>query len=387
MDKRRREDITDLLRRRPRRWVVTGAAGFIGSSLVQGLLRLGQEVTGLDNFSSGYRANIEAAVAAGETRNIGGGAAADRFRLIEGDIRNSGDCAEALHGADYVLHHAALGSVPASIDDPVFANANNVDGFLAMLTAARDAGVRRFVYATSSAVYGDGSGDMDGQAATATGEDVSGPMLSPYAATKLVNELYAQVFARCYGMESVGLRYFNVFGPRQDPDGGYAAVIPKWFDILEQGGVPVINGDGMTIRDFCFIEDVVEANILAALVPLQAEAPVYNIGTGTGTSLLKLFRTMRRVSAERVPAACEIEPEFGPFRQGDIRHSVADIGKARKELGFSPRYSLEEGLRRTAAHYLGGHPQPRSGFPPLLFSEENAGAVSSESWAAGSDSG
>jgi UDP-N-acetylglucosamine/UDP-N-acetylgalactosamine 4-epimerase len=328
------------LRALPRTWLVTGAAGFIGSNLVEHLLRLGQEVVGLDNFATGYRRNLE------EVHRCVGAEAWSRFRFIEGDIRDLATCHEACRGVDHVLHHAALGSVPRSIDDPIATNQANVDGFLHMLVAARDAGVERFVYAASSSTYGDHPG-------LPKVEDRIGKPLSPYAVTKYVNELYAGVFERTYGIRTIGLRYFNVFGRRQDPDGAYAAVIPRWVGSLLGGEICRINGDGETSRDFCYIDNVVQANLLAAtVVDPGATDQVYNVACGERTTLNALFRMIRDGLAGHAPELARAEPEYAPFRPGDVRHSLADIGRIRERLGYVPSHSVARGLAEALAWYV-----------------------------------
>lgn len=317
------------------RWLVTGAAGFIGSHLVETLLTLDQEVVGLDNFATGKPANLEA------LREALTGDQWNSFRFVEGDIRDIETCHAACDGVDYVLHQAALGSVPRSIADPVLSNQANVDGFLNMLVAARDAKVSRFVYAASSSTYGD-------HTELPKVEDRIGNPLSPYAVTKYVNELYADVFASAYGMNTIGLRYFNVFGPRQDPQGAYAAVIPRWFEALRQHTAPRINGDGETSRDFCFIDNTVQANLLAATTQnTEAVNQVYNVAVGGRTSLNQLFSAIRELLAEGDPAVAAIDAEYGDFREGDVRHSQADISKAESLLGYSPTHTVSEGLAVT----------------------------------------
>jgi UDP-N-acetylglucosamine/UDP-N-acetylgalactosamine 4-epimerase len=325
----------EALRRRlqlePRRWLVTGAAGFIGSNLLETLLMLDQTVVGLDNFATGHRHNLEA------VRRAVGSERWARFRLITGDIRQPQDCAAACAGIDVVLHQAALGSVPRSLADPQTTNAVNIDGFVNMLVAARDAAVSRFVYAASSSTYGDHPG-------LPKVEDRIGRPLSPYAVTKYVNELYADVFARSYGLASVGLRYFNVFGPRQDPNGAYAAVIPKWCHALMNGDTVFINGDGETSRDFCFVANAVQANLLAATSEHpQAVNTVYNVAVGDRTTLVELFDELRRHLAPGAPDAMRRD-----FRAGDVRHSQADISRARERLGFEPTHAVRAGLEATA---------------------------------------
>lgn len=334
------DEVQQQLAQQPLHWLVTGAAGFIGSNLVEALLRLNQRVTGLDNFATGHRHNLE------QVRAAVGDRAWERFTFIEGDIRQADDCRRACEGADVVLHQAALGSVSRSIDDPVTTNAVNVDGFLNMLVAARDAGVRRFVYAASSSTYGDHP-DLPKI------EDRIGNPLSPYAVTKYVNELYANVFGRTYGLEAIGLRYFNVFGPRQDPNGAYAAVIPQWVAALIRNDELRINGDGETSRDFCFIDNVVQANILAALADKDAAGQVFNIALGERTTLKQLYQMMRDELAPRFAHVAEHEPRYVDFRRGDVRHSQADIGKAASLLGYRPTHRIDAGLKQAMDWYVG----------------------------------
>lgn len=328
------------LQGRPRRWLVTGSAGFIGSHLVETLLGLGQTVTSLDNFATGHRANLD------EVAARIGAAQWRRHRFVEGDIRDLSACREATRDVDVVLHEAALGSVPRSIADPVSTNAVNVDGFVNMLVASRDAGVARFVYAASSSTYGDHPG-------LPKVEDCIGRPLSPYAVTKLVNELYADVFGRCYGLATIGLRYFNVFGSRQDPQGAYAAVIPCWVRDLLLGEAPTINGDGETSRDFCHVANAVQANLLAAAATEpQAVNQIYNVALDQRTTLNELFALLRDALAVHVPEVAHLRPVHGEFREGDVRHSQADIGKARRLLGYAPGYTLAEGLRAAMPWYV-----------------------------------
>lgn len=326
------------LRANPARWLVTGGAGFIGSHLVKTLLDNDQQVVTLDNFSTGHRRNLDEVAT-----HVG--AAWARHTLIEGDITDVATCRRACEGADVVLHEAALGSVPRSIEDPLRTHAANATGFLNMLVAARDAGVRRFVYAASSSTYGDHPG-------LPKVEDVIGAPLSPYAVTKLVDELYANVFARCYGTQTVGLRYFNVFGARQDPDGAYAAVIPRFVSAMLNGRPTTINGDGSTSRDFCFIDNVVQANLLAATTPdAAAVGQVYNVAVGGRMSLNELYRTLRDLIGERHPGLVIPEAIHADFRPGDVRHSEADIGKARRLLGYTPRWDARSGLAQALPWY------------------------------------
>lgn len=336
------DDLQTRLRERPATWLVTGAAGFIGSHLVEHLLLLGQNVVGLDDFSTGRRANLNQVQAAV-------GAHWGRFTLYAGDVADADLCRRALAGVDYVLHEAALGSVPRSIEDPLGAHRANVDGFLTLLVAARDAGVSRFVYASSSSVYGDHPDQPKI-------EHAIGEPLSPYALTKAIDEQYAHLFARVYGFPCVGLRYFNVFGPRQDPNGAYAAVIPRWADTLLRGEPCTINGDGETSRDFCYVANVVQANLLAATTTNpQALDRVYNIAVGERTTLDELFVMIRDGLAALEPgnaALVDAEPLYGPFRAGDVRHSLADISLARQLLAYAPTHTTTEGMRETLAWYL-----------------------------------
>jgi UDP-N-acetylglucosamine 4-epimerase len=322
------------------RWLITGVAGFIGSSLLEALLRLNQKVIGLDNFSTGHRHNLD------QIRELVGDDAWLNFSFLEGDIRQPEACKQACEGIDYVLHQAALGSVPRSIQDPIRTNESNISGFLNLLVAARDAHVRRFIYAASSSTYGDHPG-------LPKVESVIGRPLSPYAVTKYVNELYADVFARCYGTESIGLRYFNVFGPRQDPNGAYAAVIPQWIAALIRNQTLYINGDGETSRDFCFIENVVQANLLAATTENRdAINQIYNVAINERTSLNKLYEMMRGLLLEGFPHLKDHNPQYADFRKGDVRHSQADISKARDMLGYAPAHRVEEGLRQAMDWYI-----------------------------------
>lgn len=325
----------------PQRWLVTGAAGFIGSNLVERLLELGQTVVGLDNFATGHRSNLES------VRGSVGEAAWSRFTLVEGDITDRSDCRRACEGVRYVLHQAALGSVPRSIEDPVTSNAVNVGGLVTMLTAAKDAKVSRFVYASSSSVYGDHP-DLPKV------EDRIGNQLSPYAVSKRAKELYAGVFGTCYGMEIIGLRYFNIFGPRQDPEGAYAAVIPKWFAALIAGETVFINGDGETSRDFCYVENALRANLLAAVSRHpEAAGKNYNVACGERTTLNELFALVRDQAAKRVPEAAQARPAYRAERPGDVRHSLADVSLARNLLGYEPAIRIREGLERAAGWYFG----------------------------------
>lgn len=321
-------------------WLITGVAGFIGSNLLEALLRLKQKVTGLDNFSTGYRHNLD------EVQALVGQDAWRNFNFIEGDIRTLDDCKRACTGVDYVLHQAALPSVPRSIEDPVLTNENNISGFLNMLVAARDAAVKRFVYAASSSIYGDHP-DLPKV------ESVIGRPLSPYAVTKYVNELYADTFARCYGTESIGLRYFNIFGPRQEPNGAYAAVIPLWIAALISNQAVYIRGDGDTSRDFTFVENAVQANLLAALADSpEAINQVYNIALNERTSLTQLYEMIRSQLLEQFPQLVKHRPQYTDFRAGDVRHSQADISKAHRLIGFEPTHRIDEGLKQSMAWYI-----------------------------------
>lgn len=322
-----------------RTWLVTGVAGFIGSNLLETLLKLDQRVVGLDNFDTGKRANLE------QVRERVRPEQWARFRFFEGDIANPADCQAACAGVDYVLHQAALGSVPRSLVEPLASHRANVTGFLQMLLAARDAKVRRFVYASSSAVYGDHPG-------LPKVEEQTGRVLSPYAATKAMNEIYARVCADAYGLESIGLRYFNVFGPRQDPEGAYAAVIPKWIAALLRRKPVQINGDGETSRDFCYIANVVQANLLAAATTNPAAVnQVYNIALGERTTLNELFRTLQTGLRRLDPTMPAQQPVYREFRAGDVRHSLADISKAVRLLGYAPTHRLSEGLEAAFEWY------------------------------------
>ncbi len=327
------------MRERRLRWLVTGSAGFIGSHLLETLLRHGQAAVSIDNFSTGHRHNLD------HVRDAVGTEAWQRHTFLEGDIADLAACRRACEGVNIVLHEAALGSVPRSIADPLLTHAANATGFLNLLVAARDAGVDRFVYAASSSTYGDHPG-------LPKVEESIGRPLSPYAVTKLLDELYADVFGRCYGFTTIGLRYFNVFGARQDPAGAYAAVIPRWVDAMLRGRAVTIHGDGTTTRDFCHVANVVQANLLAALTPHpEACGEVYNVAVGGRTSLNDLFSTLRALLLERHPLLTVASPRYDDFRPGDIRHSQADIGKARRLLGFAPEFDVRSGLREALPWY------------------------------------
>jgi len=330
----------EQLRVHPQTWLITGVAGFIGSNLLETLLRLDQKVVGLDNFSTGFQHNLD------EVRSLVDDGQWQRFTFIEGDIRDLNTCRAACKGVDYVLHQAALGSVPRSLEDPITTNENNISGFLNMLVAARDAEVARMVYAASSSTYGDHP-DLPKV------EDKIGNPLSPYAVTKLVDELYGRVFARTYGFATIGLRYFNIFGRRQDPDGAYAAVIPKWFAGLLAGEEVFINGDGETSRDFCYIDNCVQANIMAATTDNpEAADQVYNVAFGERTSLNELYTLIQDRVRVHYPQAATAKPVYRDFRAGDVRHSLADISKARRLIGYHPQYNIATGLDEAAAWYI-----------------------------------
>jgi UDP-N-acetylglucosamine 4-epimerase len=332
--------LVDSLKARPRRWLLTGSAGFIGSNLLEALLGAGQSVVSLDNFATGHRRNLD------QVRHAVGEQAWQRHRFIEGDIADAAACRSACEGAELVLHQAALGSVPRSISDPLATHRANATGFLNMLVAAKDAGVARFVYAASSSTYGDSP-------TLPKVEDVIGRPLSPYAVTKYLNELYADVFGRCYGLATVGLRYFNVFGPRQDPDGAYAAVIPRWVAAMLSGRPCVINGDGTTSRDFCFVANAVQANLLAALTPNpDAIGQVYNVAVGERTSLSELHTLIGAALRRERPGIVVAPPEHAPFRAGDVQHSLADITKARSLLGYQPTHDVRRGLDEALSWYV-----------------------------------
>jgi UDP-N-acetylglucosamine/UDP-N-acetylgalactosamine 4-epimerase len=326
------------LQQSPRTWLVTGVAGFIGSNLLEKLLSLDQTVVGLDNFATGHQRNLD------EVQSLVKPEQWVRFRFVEGDIRHLETCQQACAGVDHVLHQAALGSVPRSINDPITTNGANIDGFLNMLVAARDAKVSSFTYAASSSTYGDHPG-------LPKVEDRIGKPLSPYAVTKYVNELYADVFARCYGFQTIGLRYFNVFGRRQDPDGAYAAVIPKWTAALLKGETVFINGDGETSRDFCYVANAVQANILAATTQNpEAKNQVYNVAVGDRTTLNTLFGLLREnLLAHGVSP--DVQPTYRDFRAGDVRHSQAATDKAQSLLGYAHSHRLGDGIRDAMPWY------------------------------------
>ena len=322
----------------PRTWLITGVAGFIGSNLLQTLLELNQTVIGLDNFSTGHQYNLdEVKASVGEDKW-------SRFKFIEGDICDVHACREACAGVDYVLHQAALGSVPRSIEDPITTNANNISGFLNMMVAAKDAQVKSFTYAASSSTYGD-------HPALPKVEENIGKPLSPYAVTKYVNELYADVFAKTYRFKTIGLRYFNIFGKRQDPNGAYAAVVPKWTSAMLKNEDVFINGDGETSRDFCFIENAVQANLLSAVAKDDAKNQVYNVAVGDRTSLNDLFEAIKAALAAN-GKYYDRSAVFRDFRAGDVRHSQADITKASANLGYQPDYRISDGITKAMPWYI-----------------------------------
>ena len=333
------QSLVSRIEQRRATWLVTGAAGFIGSNLVESLLRLGQRVVGLDNLATGHRRNLE------QVSQLVGPENWENFTFLHADMRDRAVCAAAVQGADYVLHQAALGSVPQSLDEPLKTHDVNVTGFLNVIEAARGAGVRRFVYAASSAVYGDHP-DLPQR------EDRIGNPLSPYAASKLANEICAGVYARCYGFAAIGLRYFNVFGPRQDPDGAYTAVIPKWTAAMIKGENVSINGDGTTSRDFCYVANVVQANLRAALADDDAQSQVYNIALGQRTSLNELFVKIRD-GLEKRQVRYGRNPIHLDFRAGDVHHSQADISLARGRLGYLPTHNMSAGIEDALSWYTG----------------------------------
>ena len=332
------ERVKEELKASPKTWLVTGNAGFIGSNLTEFLLVHGQRVVGLDNFSTGYRHNIEDVLAqVGET-------AAGRFHFIEGDITDFETCLQACDGVDIVLHQAALGSVPRSIANPITSNHSNITGFLNMITAAKEAGIKRFVFASSSSVYGDSK-------ALPKVESCTGRLLSPYAVTKQTSELYGAVFEKVYGMETVGLRYFNVFGRRQDPEGAYAAVIPKWVAAMLKGEQIYINGDGETSRDFTYIDNVIQMNILAGLTEnREVFGEVFNVAFGGRNTLNELYTLIKEHLVKRY--TIETAPIYRDFRPGDIRHSNADISKAKKMVGYAPTHNIYQGMEEAIAWYV-----------------------------------
>lgn len=333
------EKVKEVLIDEPKIWLITGVAGFIGSNLLEALLLLNQKVVGLDNFATGFQHNLD------EVRGVVSEEQWREFIFIEGDIRNLADCQSACQNVDYVLHQAALGSVPRSIADPIATNETNISGFLNMLTAARDAKVLSFTYAASSSTYGD-------HPALPKVEDAIGNPLSPYAVTKYVNELYAEVFARTYGFKSIGLRYFNVFGKRQDPEGAYAAVIPKWTAAMIAGDDVYINGDGETSRDFCYIDNTVQANIVAAIsCNPEAKNQVYNVAVGDRTTLNELFNAIKIALVDNNIVYSK-QPVYREFRVGDVKHSQADIGKIKALLNYNPKFVIKDGIAKAMPWYV-----------------------------------
>ncbi len=333
------QTVCEQLQQAPKTWLITGVAGFIGSNLLETLLKLNQNVVGLDNFATGHQHNLD------EVQSLVKPEQWANFKFYEGDIRNFADCQKACVGVDYVLHEAALGSVPRSIADPITTNAANITGFLNMLTAARDAHVKSFTYAASSSTYGD-------HPALPKVEENIGKPLSPYAVTKYVNELYAEVFARTYGFKTIGLRYFNVFGKRQDPNGAYAAVIPKWTAAMIAGDDVFINGDGETSRDFCFIENTVQANILAATTQNdEAKNQVYNVAVGDRTTLNDLFNAIKTTLNENGVTYTK-EPVYRDFRTGDVRHSQASVEKVENLLGYEANFLISQGIEKAINWYI-----------------------------------
>jgi len=336
------EQLQEHLKDNQSTWLVTGVAGFIGSNLLEKLLILNQKVVGLDNFDTGHQYNIGQAIE--DANNATGKDLSSNFKFINGDIRDLDNCKEACSGVDYVLHQAALGSVPRSIEDPIKANIN---GFLNMLVASKDANVKRFVYAASSSTYGDHP-DLPKV------EDKIGNPLSPYAVTKVVNELYANVFSKTYGFKTIGLRYFNIFGKRQDPNGAYAAVIPKWVAAILNKEDVFINGDGETSRDFCYIDNTVQINLLAATIDNdEATDQVYNVALNDRTSLNKLYYMIEERLIQRVQGLEQKKPIYRDFRAGDVRHSQANIDKAKDLLGYQPKYMISKGMDETMDWYVG----------------------------------
>jgi len=332
-------ELEQKIKAEPSRWLITGVAGFIGSNLLEKLLKLDQHVIGLDNFSTGHKSNLVSVKLSVSDSQW------SQFSLIEGDIRNINDCMDACKGVDYILHQAALGSVPRSIEDPILTNANNVDGFLNMLVAAKNSVVKKFVYAASSSTYGDHP-DLPKV------ENIIGKPLSPYAVSKFTNELYAEVFFKTYGLNTIGLRYFNIFGRRQDPNGAYAAVIPKWINALISGQAINIYGDGDTSRDFCYIDNAIQANILAATTQnYKANNEIYNVAYGERTSLNDLYMHMVSLLEKKHLKTINSNPIYLDYRTGDVKHSLADISKAKNLLGYMPTHNFSDGLVETVEWY------------------------------------
>jgi len=334
----RYEQVKIELLAEPKTWLITGVAGFIGSNLLEALLLLNQRVVGLDNFATGHQHNLD------EVQGLVSDDQWQRFNFVAGDIRNYSTCQRVLEGIDYVLHQAALGSVPRSIADPIMTNSANITGFLNMLQGAKEAKVASFTYAASSSTYG------DHPVLPKIEENIGNP-LSPYAVTKYVNELYAGVYARTYGFNTIGLRYFNVFGQRQDPEGAYAAVIPKWTAAMIDGDEIFINGDGETSRDFCFIENTIQMNILAATAPEEAKNQVYNVALGDRTTLNELYAAIKS-ALQQSDIVITDEPTYRDFRAGDVRHSQADLTKSKTRLGYQPQYRVMEGISKAMPWYV-----------------------------------
>lgn len=345
------EQLQEYLKGNQSTWLVTGVAGFIGSNLLEKLLTLNQKVVGLDNFDTGHQHNIDQAIQ--DANNATGKNLSINFKFIKGDIRELSDCNEACNGVDYVLHQAALGSVPRSIENPINTNRANIDGFLNMLVASKDANVKRFVYAASSSTYGDHP-DLPKV------EDKIGNPLSPYAVTKVVNELYANVFSKTYGFKTIGLRYFNVFGKRQDPNGAYAAVIPKWVSAILNKDDVYINGDGETSRDFCYIANTVQMNLLAAATDSDvATDQIYNVALSNRTSLNKLYKMIEERLIQRTQGLENKEPIYQDFRVGDVKHSQANIDKAKELLHYQPEYHISKGLDEAMDWYVDSLTKPK----------------------------
>ena len=338
------EQLQEHLKSNQNIWLITGVAGFIGSNLLEKLLILNQKVVGLDNFDTGHQYNIDQAIT--DANNATGKDLSNNFKFVNGDIREIDDCQKACSGVQYVLHQAALGSVPRSIEDPINTNRANIEGFLNMLVASKDANVKRLVYASSSSTYGDHP-DLPKV------EDKIGNPLSPYAVTKAVNELYANVFAKTYGFKTIGLRYFNIFGKRQDPNGAYAAVIPKWVAAILNKEDVYVNGDGETSRDFCYIDNTVQMNLLAATTDNNdATDQVYNVAVSERTSLNQLYQMMEDRLVQRTIGLEKKDPIYRDFRAGDVRHSLADISKARRLLHYQPKFMISKGMDETIDWYI-----------------------------------
>ena len=336
--------LQENLKKNQNTWLITGVAGFIGSNLLEKLLILNQKVVGFDSLITGYQHNIDEAIK--DANKISGRDLGSNFIFINGDIENLNDCKKACYGVDYVLHQAAIGSVPRSIEDPIFSNKANIDGFLNMIVASKDSKVKSFVYATSSATYGDHQG-------LPKVEDKTGKLLSPYAVTKVTNELYASVFAKTYGFKTIGLRYFNVYGKRQDPNSAYAAVIPKWISSILNNEDVFINGDGETSRDFCYINDTIQINILAAMTKnKEATDQIYNVALNKRTSLKDLYEIIENKIMQKVKGLKKKDPIYREFREGDVRHSQANIDKAGKLLNYKPRYLISDGVEETIGWYI-----------------------------------